>query len=92
MGPEVQQQVLPAYLKGLVEQTYYSLLSEQTATWTMVERALTDQFHLRESQQVHISTLWVKTRGKEEDLHQLRCEISRLVKLVYHDDPPAILD
>ena len=53
-------QILPAYLKGLAEQTYYSLTAEQTATWTAVERALTDRFHPKESRQVHISALRAK--------------------------------
>ena len=38
-SPELQCQILPAYLKGLAEQTYYSLTAEQTATWMAVERA-----------------------------------------------------
>ena len=46
---ELQAQIMPAYLKGLVEQTYYSLTAERTATWTAVERALTDRFNPKES-------------------------------------------
>ena len=89
---ELQSQILPAYLKGLAEQTYYSLTTEQTSTWEVLERALTDRFHPKESRQVHISTLRAKLRRPDEDLHQLRCEISRLVELAYPDDPPVILD
>ena len=74
-SPELQCQILPAYLKGLPEQTYYSLTAEQTATWTAVERALTDRFHPKESRQVHISALRAKLRRPDEDLHQLRCDI-----------------
>ena len=51
------------------------------------ERALTDRFHPKESCQVHISTLRAKLRRPDEDLHQLRCDISRLVELAYPDDP-----
>ena len=91
-SPELQAQILPAYLKGLAEQTYYSLTAEQTATWTAVERALTDRFHPKESCQVHISTLRAKLRRPDEDLHQLRCDISRLVELAYPNDPPDILN
>ena len=83
---------MPAYLKGLAEQTYYSLTTEQTSTWEVLEGALTDRFHHKESRQVHISTLRAKLRRPDEDLHQLRCEISRLVELAYPDDPPVILD
>ena len=57
-----------------------------------LERALTDRFHPKESRQVHISTLRAKLRRPDEDLHQLRCEISRLVELAYPDDPPDILN
>ena len=91
-SPELQCQILPAYLKGLAEQTYYSLTAEQTATWTAIERALTDRFHPKESRQVHISTLRAKLRRPDEDLHQLRCDISRLVELAYPDDPPDKLN
>ena len=56
-SPELQCQILHAYLKGLAEQTYYCLTAEQTATLTAVEHALTDRFHPKESRQVHISTL-----------------------------------
>ena len=91
-SPELQCQILPAYLKGLAEQTYYSLTAEQTATWTAVERALTDRFHPKESRQVHISALRAKLRRPDEDLHQLRCDISRLVELAYPDDPADILN
>ena len=91
-SPELQCQILPAYLKGLAEQTFYSLTDEQTATWLVVERALTDRFHPKESRQVHISTLRAKLRRPDEDLHQLRCEISRLVELAYPEDPPEILN
>ena len=91
-SPELQCQILPAYLKGLAEQTFYSLTDEQTATWSAVERALTDRFHPKESRQVHISTLRAKLRRPDEDLHQLRCEISRLVELVYPEDPSEILN
>ena len=31
-SPELQCQILPAYLKGLAERTFYSLNDEQTAT------------------------------------------------------------
>ena len=89
---ELQCQILPAYLKGLAEQTYYSLPTDQTTTWATVERALTDRFHPKESRQVHISTLRAKSRRADEDLHQLRCDISRLVELAYPDDPPEILN
>ena len=58
----LQCQILPAYLKGLAEQTFYSLTDEQTAIWSAVERALTDRFHSKESRQVHISTLRAKLR------------------------------
>ena len=78
--------------KGLAEQTYYSLTAEQTATWTAVERALTDRFHPKESRQVHISVLRAKLRRPDEDLHQLMFDISRLVGLAYPDDPPHILN
>lgn len=54
---ELQCQILPAYLKGLAEQTYYSLPAGQTSTWATVEQALTDHFHPKESHQVQISTL-----------------------------------
>ena len=76
-----------AYLKDLAEQTYNSLTAEQTATWTAVERTLTDRFHPKESRQVHISTLRAKLRRPDEDLHQLMFDISRLVGLAYPDDP-----
>ena len=88
-SPELQCQILHAYLKGLAEQTYYCLTAEQTATLTAVEHALTDRFHPKESRQVHISTLRAKLRRPEEDLHQLKCDISRLVELAYPDDPPG---
>ena len=91
-SPELQCEILPAYLKGLAEQTYYSLTAEQTATWTAVERALTDRCHPKESRQVHISALRAKLRRPDEDLHQLRCDISRLVELAYPHDPPDILN
>ena len=91
-SPELQCQILPAYLKGLAKQTYYGLTAEQTAPWTAVERALTDRFHPKESRQVHISALRAKLRRPDEDLHQLRCDISRLVELAYPDDPPDILN
>ena len=81
-----------AYLKGLPEQTYNSLTAEQTASWTAVERTLTDRFHPKESRQVHISTLRAKLRRPDEDLHQLMFDISRLVGLAYPDDPPHILN
>ena len=89
---ELQCQILPAYLKGLAEQTYYSLTAEQTSTWEGLERALTDRFHPKELRQVHVSTLQAKLRRPDEDLHQLRCEIARLVELAYPDDPLVILD
>lgn len=89
---ELQCQILPAYLKGLAEQTYYSLTAEQTSTWEGLQRALTDRFHPKESRQVHVSTLRAKLRRPDEDLHQLRCEIARLVELAYPDDPLVILD
>ena len=89
---ELQSQILPAYLKGLAEQTYHSLTAEQTSTWKVLERSLTDRFHPKESRQVHISTLRAKLRRPDEDLHQLRCEISRLVELAYPNDPLVILD
>ena len=41
---------------------------------------------------VHISALRAKLRRPNEDLHQLRCDISRLVELAYPDDPPGILN
>ena len=63
---ELQCQILPAYLKGLAEQTYYSLTTGQTSTWVTVERALTDRFHPKESRQVHISTLRAKSRQANE--------------------------
>ena len=91
-SPELQCQILPAYLKGLAEQTYYSLITEQAATWTAVERVLTDRFHPKESRRVHISSLRAKLRRPDENLHQLRCDISRLVELAYPDDPPDILN
>ena len=89
---ELQCQILPAYLKGLAEQTYYSLPRGQTSTWVTVVRALTDRFHPKESRQVHISTLRAKSRQANEDWHKLRCDISRLVELAYRDDPPEILN
>ena len=89
---ELQCQILPAYLKGLAEQTYHSFTAEQTSTWEVLDCALTDGFHSKESRQVHISTLRAKLRRPHEDLHQLRCEIYRLVELAYTDDPPVILD
>ena len=61
-SPELQCQILPVYLKGLAEQSFYSLTDEQTAAWSVVERALTDHFHPKESRQVHISTLHAKLR------------------------------
>lgn len=88
---ELQCQILP-YLKGLAKQTYYSLTAEKTSTWGVFEYALTDRFHPKESRQVHIYTLRAKCRQPDEDLHQLRCKTSRLVKLAYPDDPPVILD
>ena len=90
-SPELQCQILPAYLKGLAEQIYYSLTDAQTATWPADERVLTDRFHPKESRRVHISTLCAKLRRPDEDLHQLRCEISRLVELAYPEDLPEIL-
>ena len=86
-SPELQCRILQAYLKGLTEQTFYSLTDEQTVKWSAVERALTDHFHPKESRQVHISTLRAKLRRPDEDLHQLRCEISRLVELAYAEHP-----
>ena len=80
---ELKCQILPAYLKGI---------AEQTSTWEGLERALTDRFHPKEARQVHVSTLRAKLRRPDEDLHQLRCEIARLVELAYPDDPPVILD
>ena len=71
---ELQCQILPAYLKGLAEQTYYSLTAEQTSTWEGLERALTDCFHPKESRQVHVSTLRAKLCRSDEDLHQLSVE------------------
>ena len=79
---ELQCQILPAYLKGLAEQTYYSLTAEQTSTWEGLGRALTDRFHPKESRQVHISNLRARLRRTDEDLHQLRCEISRQLHLI----------
>ena len=61
-SPELQCQILPVYLKGLTEQSFYSLTDEQTAAWSVVEWALTDHFHPKESHQVHISTLRAKLR------------------------------
>ena len=86
----MRRKILPAYLKGLDEQTYYSLTSEQTTTWAALERALTDRFHPKESRQVHISTLRAKLRYPDEEEHG--CEIARLVELAYPDDPPEILN
>ena len=86
-SPELQCQISPAYLKGLAEQTFL-----QTATWAAVERALTDRFHPKESRQVHISTLRAKLRRPDENLHQLRCEISCLVELAYPEDSLEILN
>ena len=80
-SPELQCQILPAYLKGLAEQTYYSLTAEETVTWTADERALTDQFHPKES-----------LRRPDEDLYQLRYDILCLVELAYQDDPPDRLN
>lgn len=54
---ELQCQILQAYLEGLAEQTYYSLIAKQTVTWEAVERALTDRFYPKESHQVHISAM-----------------------------------
>ena len=34
---ELQCHILPAYLKGLAEQTYHSLTAEQTSTWEVLE-------------------------------------------------------
>ena len=64
---ELQCQILPANLKGLAEQTYYSLTAEQTSTWEGLERALTDRFHPKESRQVHVSTLRAKLCRSDED-------------------------
>ena len=89
---ELRCQILPAYLKGLAEQTYHSSTAEQTTTWEVLERALTDRFHPKESRQVHISILRATLHRPDEDLHQLRCEISRLFELAYSKDPPAIPD
>ena len=89
---KLQCQILPAYLKGLAEQTYYSLTAKQTSTWEGLERVLTDRFHPKESRQVQIPTLRAKLRRPDEDLHQLRYEIASLVKLAYPEDPPVILD
>ena len=61
-------------------------------TWEDLECALTDRFHPKESQQVHVSALQAKLRRPDEDLHQLRCEIARLVELAYPDDQLIILD
>ena len=89
---ELQCQILPAYPKGLAEQIYYSLTVEQTSPWEGLERVLTDRFHLKESRQVHVSTLRATLRRPDEDSHQLSCEITRLVELAYPDDPPVLLD
>ena len=83
----MQCQILPAYLKGLAEKTFYSLTNEQTTTWSAVERALSDCFHPKEPRQVHFSTLRAKLRRPDEDLLQLRCKICRLVELTYREDP-----
>ena len=80
---ELQCQILPTYLKGL---------AEQTSSWEGLQRALTDRFHPKESRQVHVSTLRAKLGRPDEDLHQLRCKIPRLVELAYPDDPLVILD
>lgn len=88
---ELQTQILPAYLKGLEEQTYYSLTAEQTATWMAVERALTHRFHRKESHQVHTSTLRAKLRCPDEDLHQLWGSISCLVGLAFPNDPRSLI-
>lgn len=66
---ELQCQILQAYLKGLAKQTYHSLTAEQTSTWEVLESALTDRFHPKESRQVNISTLRAKSRRPDEDLH-----------------------
>ena len=59
---ELQCQNLPAYLKGLAEQTCYSLTAEQTSNWEGLERALTDLFRPKESRQVHFSTLFLSPK------------------------------
>jgi len=64
---DLQFQILPAYLKGLAEQTYYSLTAEQTSTWEDLERPLTDRFHPKESRQVHVSTLRTKLPRPDEE-------------------------
>ena len=79
-SPELQAQILPTYLKGLAEQTHYSLTAKQTATWTTVERTLTDRFHPKESHEVHMSTLRAKLRRPDQDLLQLRCIQKNLMK------------
>ena len=60
---ELQCHILPAYLKGLAEQTYHSLTAEHTSTLEVIERALTDRFHPKESRQVHISVVLSSSSG-----------------------------
>ena len=79
--------MLPAYLKGLAEQTFYSLTPDESTSWSAAENALQKIFHPLEARQVHIAPLHAKIRGKDEDLQQLRCGISRLVELAYTYDP-----
>ena len=67
------------------KKTYYCLSAEQTNTSAALERALTDRFHSKKSRQVHISTPRAKLRQPNEDLYQLRCEISCLVELACPD-------
>ena len=53
---------------------------------------MTDRFHPKESRQVHISNLRAKLRRPDDDLRQLRCDISRFVELAYPNDAPDILN
>ena len=48
--------------------------------------------HPKESHEVHMSTLRAKLRRPDQDLLQLRCNISHLVELAYPNDPPDILN
>ena len=63
--------MLPAYLKGLAEQTFYNLTPDESTSWSATEIALQKRFHPPEARQVHIAALRVKIRGKDEELQQL---------------------
>ena len=84
--------MLPAYLKGLAEQTFYSLTPDESTSWSAAWNTLQKRFYPPEARQVHIAALHAKMRGKDEDLQQLRCDISRLVELAYPDDPLNIVN